>query len=393
MALDRDALRAVVEDLAAIHRPSASAGEAEAARLIAERLTAFGCEVRLEEERVYPDPWRALALMSAAGAAAGIAALRGRRRLASVLGVAAAAGIAEDIDGGPHLFRRLCQRRATTVNVVAETGDRNADRTLVVLAHHDAAHTGLIFDQALQRLVWERYPQLIAASDTSLPVWYPVVGAPLAVAAGALLRRRGLVRAGTAFSLAAVAFLTDVALRDAVPGANDNLSGVAALAAVAAALRDEPVRGLRVLLVSAGSEESLQEGIAAFGRRHFGSLPRERTWFLNLDTIGSHHELVPLEAEGPLVMRDYDRGFTDFVCECAAETGTPLRRESRSRTSTDGSTPQRAGYPTATIVSLTPWKSLENYHWPSDLPENVDYAMVARASRIVERVARRLAQR
>ena len=211
------------------------------------------------------------------------------------------------------------------------------------------------------------------------------------IAAGALLRRRRLVSGGLVVALGAAGFLTDVAVRDAVPGANDNLSGVAALVALASALQAEPVSGLRVLLVSAGCEESLQEGIRAFGRRHFGSLPRERTWFLNLDTIGSHHELVPLEAEGPLVMRDYDRDFTNLVCDCAAEAGTPLRRGSRARTSTDGCTPQRAGYPTATLVSLTPWKGLENYHWPSDVPENVDYEMVARATTIAENVIRRLA--
>jgi acetylornithine deacetylase/succinyl-diaminopimelate desuccinylase-like protein len=390
--VDRDELRAVVAELAGLSRPSGSDGEAEAARRLAERLRERGCHVRLEEERVHPDPWRGLALLSALAAGAGVAALRGRRVLGAALGVAVAACLTDEIEGGPHAFRRLCQRRGTTFNVVAEAGDRDAERTLVVHAHHDAAHSGLIFDQAGQRLAWERFPQVIAATDTSLPVWFPVVGAPLAIATGVLLRRRAMVRAGLVVAVGATAFLADVAVRDAVPGANDNLSGVAALVALASALRADPVRGLRVLLVSAGCEESLQEGIRAFGRRHFGSLPRERTWFLNLDTIGSHHELVPLEAEGPLVLRDYDRAFTDFVCDCAAETGAPLRRGSRSRTSTDGCTPQRAGYPTATLVSLTPWKSLENYHWPSDVPENVDYDMVARATKIAERVVRRLAE-
>jgi Iap family predicted aminopeptidase len=49
-----------------------------------------------------------------------------------------------------------------------------------------------------------------------------------------------------------------------------------------------------------------------------------------------------------------------------------------------------AGYPTATLVSLTPWKMLANYHWPTDVPENVDYDCVERAVRVAERVARKL---
>ena len=145
------------------------------------------------------------------------------------------------------------------------------------------------------------------------------------------------------------------------------------------------------MLVSAGSEESLQEGIRAFGKRHFGSLPRERTWFLNLDQLASP-DLVPLEGEGSLRMHDYDRGFTDFVCECAAEVGPPLRRGSRAWTSTDGCVPMQAGYPTATLVSLTPWKMLANYHWPTDVPENVDFESVERATNVAERVLRRLAR-
>jgi Iap family predicted aminopeptidase len=89
-------------------------------------------------------------------------------------------------------------------------------------------------------------------------------------------------------------------------------------------------------------------------------------------------------------MHDYDREFTDFVCECAAEVGPPLRRGSRAWTSTDGCVPNLAGYPTATLVSLTPWKMLANYHWPTDVPDNVDFACVERATAVAERVARRL---
>ena len=60
--------------------------------------------------------------------------------------------------------------------------------------------------------------------------------------------------------------------RAVVPGANDNLSAVGALVGLAAALRDRPVEGARVLLVSTGSEESFSEGMQGFGERHFDDL-------------------------------------------------------------------------------------------------------------------------
>jgi hypothetical protein len=53
--------------------------------------------------------------------------------------------------------------------------------------------------------------------------------------------------------------------------------------------------------------------------------------------------------------------------------------------------PSRAGYATATLVSMTDWRSPANYHLPSDVPANLDYSTVARATRLVHEIARALA--
>jgi len=198
-------------------------------------------------------------------------------------------------------------------------------------------------------------------------------------------------RVGLAGALLACAAMVDIGRRPAVPGANDNLSGVAALAALARALRDRPLEGLRVLLVSAGAEEALQEGIRGFARAHFPRLPRGSTWFVNLDTIGSGR-LVLLEGEGPLRMRDYRGGFKDFVARCAADEGISVLRGLRSHNSTDSEVPNRAGYPVATLVSIDHQKLIPHYHLNSDTPEHLDYGCVADAARLVEAVARALAR-
>ena len=109
----------------------------------------------------------------------------------------------------------------------------------------------------------------------------------------------------------------DIARSPIVPGANDNLTAVAVLVALAERLRAQPPEGLRVLLVSCGAEEVLQGGIYGFARRHFPALDRDRTWFLNLETLGSP-KLIMLEGEGPVVMEDYhDRSFRDLVARAA----------------------------------------------------------------------------
>ena len=101
--------------------------------------------------------------------------------------------------------------------------------------------------------------------------------------------------------------MADIGLRRVVPGANDNLTGVAVLLSLARSLRDEPLPGgLRVILLSTGSEESFMEGMQAFGRRHFAYLPVDRTTFICMDTVGSPR-LLALEGEGMIWMNEYPK--------------------------------------------------------------------------------------
>jgi Zn-dependent M28 family amino/carboxypeptidase len=387
-------LRETVEALVAIERRPTSPGEREAAGWIASRLQRAGCRTRIEEERSYASYARPLAGLSALGAAAGVLALGRRgRAAAAAMGAAIAVAMADDISNGPRVFRRATMRQKPTWNVVAEAGDPQAERTLVLLAHHDAAPTGLAFDQSFQRWLAEAFPGIVERIDTALPQWWPVVASPGLVALGAATGRRGLAVAGVAGCALATAAFADIARSPVTPGANDNLSGVACLVAVAQALRDEPIAGLRVLLVSCGSEETLQGGIRPFAARHFPQLDRDRTWVLNLDTVGSP-ELILLEGEGPLVMEDYHaRSFRDLVARAAERADAPLRRGMRARSSTDSVIPSRAGYPTATLASMNRHKALSNYHQMTDTPENLDYATVAGAVAVAGEVIRELAAR
>ena len=385
-----DTLRETVHALCDVERGSATEGERMAAEWIAARFRAAGLDPIVEDEQALGRGfWWPLGLLSLIGAGAGVAALRGRRPMAALLGLAAGAGIADDLENGPRVFRRLAMPRRRTWNVTAVAGDPEADRTVVVLAHHDAAHSGLIFSQDPQRLI-DEHTDLIQRSNTSVPFFYPVVAGPLLVAVGAILRRAGVVRAGTLLAAGSTVAFADIAARGWVPAANDNASGVAVLMALAERLREEPVSGLRVVLASCGSEESFQQGIRPWARRWFPRLPRDRTWFLNMETVGSP-QLALLEGEGTLHMQDYQREFKDRVDGWAREVGIELQRKLRSRTSTDAVIPHRAGYPTANLVSVTRWKGLANYHWPSDVPENVDFDTVAQATAVAATVIRRLA--
>ena len=174
-----------------------------------------------------------------------------------------------------------------------------------------AAPSGVVFQQVAQEWLAAHRPDVVERMTSNPPLWWPVIAGPALVALGSATGRRWLTRVGVATSATSLAAMVDIGRRPAVPGANDNLTGVAALVALADRWRTDPVPGLRLLLVSAGAEEALQEGIRGFAARHFPHLPPQHTWFVNLDTIGSGR-LVLLEGEGPVRMRDYPAGIDNI---------------------------------------------------------------------------------
>ncbi|MCW3012777.1 MAG: peptidase [Solirubrobacterales bacterium] len=391
--VDQDDLAATIGALAAIDRPPCSPGERKAAEWLVARLEALGCRVALDEEQAHPEYASALAQLTGLGLLAGALAAAGARRTAAVVGAVASAAIADDVSNGPRLFRRATMPTRTTTNVVAETGDPAGARTLVVLAHHDAARTGRVFDPSGQQAFARRFPGLLERMDTSLPLWFPVTAGPALVGLGALRRSRRITLLGAGLSAGATAAFADIARSPYTPGANDNLTAVAGLVALAAAFGKRPVPGLRVLLVSCGAEEALQGGMRGFAVRHFPRLDPERTCVVNLETVGSAR-LVMLEGEGPLVMEDYPRlEFRDLVARCAEDAGITLRRGMRSRASTDAVIAMRAGFPTVTLVSVDRHKELRNYHQMSDVPAALDLRTVAAAVALTEEVARAVATR
>lgn len=389
MEPDKDRLRAQLEELERIERPSASEGERRAAEWLVERFGELGAEARIEAEPAHGTYWWPLGIGAAMGAIGGIAALRGRRLLGGALGGAAAAGMASDYPPGKRVLRRVLPRR-TTYNVVCELGPAEAERTVVLIAHHDAAHSGIVFHPELPNVA-DRLG-LIDRSDTSPPLMAPVVGGPVLAALGALTGRRLLTKLGVLLGLGSAAAMAEIGLRDVVPGANDNGTAVVALLALAERLLAEPTTKTRVILLSVGSEESFSEGIKAFGERHFGELPRESTFFLCLETLGSPHLLV-LRGEGFLRMREYPPRSLALMDGLAEELGVHLFPNLRLRNGTDGLEPLAAGYETAVLASCTDLKQPANYHWWHDLAENVDFDSVADGIRLSEAAIRRLDER
>ena len=109
-----------------------------------------------------------------------------RRALAAALAGAGAAALWDDLGHGRRWFRRAVLPHRATWNVVAEIGDADAERTVVFIAHHDAAHSGLVFHPVLPRIPLKLAPRLHARAGRSFPLMYTVWLGPVLVCAGSI---------------------------------------------------------------------------------------------------------------------------------------------------------------------------------------------------------------
>jgi hypothetical protein len=295
----------------------------------------------------------------------------------------AALGIWDELGLHRGVWPRRFLRRRTTTNVVAEIGSPEAPACVVLVAHHDAAHSGAVFNPTVTYAFGRRFPGAIER----LRAWPRIMGLVLA---GPVLVTLGARRLGALLSLGSAAAFADIGRAVVVPGANDNLTGVTVLIAVARALQASPLPGTRVILLSAGAEESFEEGSQAFFRRHAEELARRRTRVIAIDAVGSS-SLVLVEGEGMVQRVEYDAAVKDTLQAAARAAGVEIVREHWLSFGSDALAAIRAGFPSALLGSFDELKLPANYHWPTDTAENVDYGTVTAAARVVEGAVRLLA--
>jgi acetylornithine deacetylase/succinyl-diaminopimelate desuccinylase-like protein len=365
-------LRSDVEALSAMTRGSASPGERASAEWIAGRLREAGAsDVHLETFRYQGTYAGAHALHVAAGL---VAARRG-----GVLGAALAAGALASLEleasGRAQWVRRVLPASEGT-NVVARLPAAEERRaTLVLLAHHDAARTGLGWDPRLVGL---------GAKPGRMSARMGPIGVALTLAA---VPWRPVRRLASVLLWLALASYADVATSPTVPGANDNATGVAALLALAERLAAEPARHVEVLLLVPGCEESGMGGTAAYLRTH--DVPAGSV-VLSLDTLGCGTPIV-VEAEGALLPRRYRGGDLALAEAGGRRAGVPGPERWRVGAWTDAILARFAGLRAISLLSVGPDGIYTNWHLPTDTADRVDFGCVracaAIAGGIVEEVA------
>jgi hypothetical protein len=387
-----------IRTLAAMERPSASPGEETAARYLEGRLQAIGLTPQIERFQFNPDYWtvwgaHGLLALAAAGLAFG-----GRRaaRVASLVGLLTVASFWGELTTRLSLVRRLMPTR-TSYNVIARCyGDSKERPLLIVSAHHDAPHSGLVFHPLVPRFFPSRL-RWITEPPNALK--FPFAGM-LMIALGAAARsfgaRRRLVHQmmalGGLINAVFLALMRNTARTRVSPGANDNASGVAVLLALAQRFAVDPPAGLSMWFLSTGSEEGMLGGMRDFVKQHRHELDGRRVWLLNLEVLGSGQP-VYLEGEGHLGRRSYQGELLSLARELS-QTAPFVDVEPLTRPPfvTDAFITAGRGIPSLTVASLDRDSRVSHYHWRSDLPEHIDLASVEAAYAFCQELIQRLAQ-
>lgn len=173
------------------------------------------------------------------------------------------------------------------------------------------------------------------------------------------------------------------------PGANDNLSGVAAATAAASRLWRRMPENAEVRLVITSAEEAGMLGSQHYLNVHRDELKARNLYLINIDTVGCKN-LSFVTQSGGFTPVNYQNVLTD--------TASKLRRINQdfaNITAThhhvgdfDSVWFARAGLPSVTIASYNDHGHMTGIHTPEDTAEKIDTNTMALATRFAEAIVR-----
>jgi hypothetical protein len=358
-----EALRRDVEALSAIERRAATPGDRESAEWVAARMREIGLEdVRVEPFRCH-STW---AIPYGAHALLGLLAARLPAPLRVPLALATAISFEADYTGRAQTLRSVLPGARSAHNVVGRLG--NGRRKLVLVAHHDAAHTGWVWNPRVLAAGRER-----ARRTGTTPSF---IGLPLLAL---LLVALGLRRIGSALLALNIGLGVQSALSPTVPGASDNATGVAGVLELARRYAADPPDDTEVTVLCPSGEEVGLTGMYQWLHIPKGSDPLGNGLLLvlGLDTLGAGEPVVARGESLTGRYRDEDLALVDpDVPRVVLGAGTD---------------PMAARYAGVPAVSILSWVDggFTNYHLPTDTADRVNWESVERCVDLADRTVRR----
>ena len=379
---------------APVRRPT-SADERRAHELTRDAYKALGVGVALEPFRFNENLYATIALHMGAAVLGSLVAKRSPRLGFALHGIAALS-YALDSSRKAFLLRRLFPFKDSQ-NVVATLPSVGPMRLRIVfVSHGDAAFTGFVFHPEFVRRFGSRGGPLGKPMQASTAAAALLAGIDLLSIAGASGRAIDWARRALTFApLVAFALNADVTLRDRiVPGASDNLSGVAGGLLLAKRFLASPLPGVELVFVTTGCEEAGLGGAQALAESRDSAWSRTNTIVIAIDGLsgGALHTF----REGEVFPIEVPRHLDDAVDHVRASD--PRFRDVTPYTIPVGGTDvvpfAKLGFDGISVGRIDPeLHTPRNYHLPTDTLEHMDPAEIVESVDFVEALARELARR
>ncbi|MEW6203486.1 MAG: M28 family peptidase [bacterium] len=342
-------------------RASGSENERRAAEYVKETLNGLGVKAHIEEFKALPTySWLYVMIYSFFLVAA--VAVKYSPKMALIMWLHGMIFYLTENSTYASLSKILPKRKSC--NVIGRIApDGETRQTIVVTAHIDSSKSAIFFHPAMVKGFRTTFVTTLAA----------IFAVGVLAAAGFIVRSSVQYYLIIAVALYLVFIILLLVHREIfgrhTHGANDNASGVAAMLETARIVSQSPPPEKEILFVGTGSEET-----GAFGMTHLLKTQHfdpQRTVFLNLDNLGTGNLSVTTR-EGMILRRNADTKMVSVAENFTLpSTGKPARKRDFNTMLTDVYPALMRGYRGISIMAYDDEGVLPNWHWASDLMENV----------------------
>lgn len=366
------------------HRGATSKEEQQAAEILHQRLEQLNIATQIEPfQAVNSYSWEVILISLTTIAGLLVSPLLSKLGAAIVL--LGFWNYVRHFTGRATIFSPLIPKKQSqnvVARIPAETG---ADHNILLMAHYDSARASAVF--APKRVKNFRLSFLLNTYAGIISIVWAYLGEYW----GASLWFKLICLALSGVHLVNVIIhIQREIYHKFVPGANDNASGVAAVCAVIATLRKQPLQHSNLWIVFTGCEEAGIQGAKAFFRKHRAELAPENTDIINIDNVGSGN-LHYVTGEGMLLFYNFDEGL---INQCQVLAQSPqfenVRPLEYRRAYFDTLIFAQRGYRCTTLIALDHDGLIPNWHWYTDTIENIDEKTIRQTADFATALARRL---
>jgi hypothetical protein len=167
-------------------------------------------------------------------------------------------------------------------------------------------------------------------------------------------------------------FLSD----KAVPGAMDDMTGIAILAGTGRCLHESRISGgfypenTEVVLLATSSEEAGLRGAKRYVKKHLAELKKTPTYAIFVESTADERHLTVATGEVSTGAK-HDPGLVEMAQRVAASHGWPIKSKPIPLGASDASAFSKKGVKSICLFSQDSTRLVPNYHTREDTPEHV----------------------